>query len=232
MKSSVVMSGLVVASLFAMSPSANANNLVNGATNVAPDVFDLTSPPLVLQTSISGTYQLKDAGGDVLADGTYGEVVFLDPNNNLGGACSGKCLDFVFFFSNVSSDIAVPDDVQRVTTLSFAGFLADAGYDTGCGNIANPVLPTSMDRSSSGDTIGFNTNVAPGQMSECLVVETNATNWTTGDLNFIDGGIASVAGFAPVPGPVVGAGLPGLIFACGGLLALARRRRRGLDVAA
>jgi hypothetical protein len=40
------------------------------------------------------------------------------------------------------------------------------------------------------------------------------------------GGLTGPVDVSVVPGPVVGAGLPGLVMACGGLLALARRRRK------
>ena len=43
-----------------------------------------------------------------------------------------------------------------------------------------------------------------------------------GNTGAVDASVRSVA----VPGPIVGAGLPGLIAACGGLLALGRRRRQ------
>jgi hypothetical protein len=45
-------------------------------------------------------------------------------------------------------------------------------------------------------------------------------------LDVAEAGNISNTGFASTPGPILGAGWPGLIAACGGLIALARRRRQ------
>jgi hypothetical protein len=68
-------------------------------------------------------------------------------------------------------------------------------------------FPAAITESLNGDVLTFATPVV------------QAPNVTTVTATYS-------IGAAPAPGPVVGAGVPGLIAACGGLLAWARRRRR------
>src|SRR5262249_50514815 len=56
-------------------------------------------------------------------------------------------------------------------------------------------------------------NIAAAQIGACPVGCTGSSSFTA-------------TGFAAVPTPTVGAGLPSVVLACGGLLAFARRRRQ------
>jgi hypothetical protein len=65
-----------------------------------------------------------------------------------------------------------------------------------------------------------------------VAVSKNQHNFVVPEGVTVDGGLSFsetsllVNAFSLVPGPIAGAGVPGLVAACGGLLALARRRRR------
>jgi hypothetical protein len=117
-------------------------------------------------------------------------------------------LDFLYYLTNNSTS---KDALTRTTTTDFTGDLsADTVGFLADGNVA----PVTVDRSLSGDTIGFSfaaNSLLPGLSSDILVIETDATAFTTGSVFAIDGGVTSIAGYAPTPEPAsVGLLLGGL----------------------
>jgi len=207
------MKGRLLVSLFAiallsLSSTAMATILGPGGVPeptgaVAPDILPVGAFPAVttLLASTGGTFTTLDLSG------TYEAVVLSDPANVF---CAG-CLDFeIQIVTSVGAD-----NVGRVTTANFAGFLTDVGYDPAfCGIFvcSVPIIaPTTVDRNTD-DTIGFNFagGVGGGAGSSILEIETNAHSYKSGIIGIIDGSPTGVLGYAPnVPEPGV-AGLLGL----------------------
>jgi hypothetical protein len=133
------------------------------------------------------------AFGNLTTGGFVQEQVY---KGNLFGA---NDLSFVYQFQVSNGDIA------RLTGSAFGAFLTDV---TQAPNAAGEIAAISADRGPSGDPVGFNFTFPPGvvspQLSFQLVVATNATNFTGGNIGLIDAVTSNVPGFAPfapVPEP-------------------------------
>jgi hypothetical protein len=195
-RSSIALTTLALCLVFAT--AASATPLTPNSSAVGAQVVP---PP----TPVPGPF-LKDTGVQPfsvgLITGTYEEVVFMDQFT--GG------LDFVYaIHNNTSSGL---DAIGRSTTTDFTGFSTNVGFDTTATNLLGNTptqKPLFVDRSGSGDSIGF--QFAPpsplvstfigGTDSFNLVIETDALYVTSGVINFIDGGAAGFPGYAPLLTP-------------------------------
>jgi PEP-CTERM motif len=204
MKTTLLAGALATCALWSFAPSAALPNILSsGDTGVAPDTF-AAPPTFTILTSVSQE-ALSSVEPDLVVN--LFEGVISDPTNVFGAGD----LDFIFVVSNLPDGF---NNVERVTTSSFAGFKTDVGYFAAFPGIP----PTTVDRLTSA-TIGFNFfgGIAPGSDSAQLAIETNATRFTSGFLSAFNTGSATITGFAPsVPEPSTWAmmlvGLAGLGF--------------------
>jgi hypothetical protein len=89
------------------------------------------------------------------------------------------------------------------------------------------IAPTQGDVTTSGSVVGFQFGppdtgkIAPGHSSNVFVISTNATNYTTGNAELLDGGSQTVSAFQPANVPEPGT----MVLLGAGLLALAGFRK-------
>lgn len=166
--------------------------------------------------STSSAFTGKDAGNNVLFSGTLELKIIRE---TVAGT-----LDFYYRLSN---DSGSADAIHRFTNIDFGGYSTDVDFRT---DLAGGTVPAAYaDRSANGSIVGFDFTLGggglltPGSTSKWFFIKTDATNYHAGSTAVINGGVATVASYAPaapVPEPMTMA-LAGMALA-----AAARRRRR------
>ncbi len=200
---------LSLCGIVAVSSSSFAAILIPNSV-IVPTPLPLPIVGAVVDTS-THAFVGKDSFNNVVFTGSETTTVY---GGDLGNALGG--LTFVY---SVSNDVTSPDTIDRVTLTGFKTFIVDADFVVGGG-----LFPATVDRSFSGDVIGFSfpvpNSLLPGQTTAQLVLRTNAPADIPDTLSAIDGGTGVATSFGPAVPEPASLGLLSL-----GGVALLRRRR-------
>lgn len=206
----VALTGSALAVVPGTSPLAPGNTVVAG-------VVPFGNNPGTLLATIASPWSFTTTAGTT--SGRFTTAVFQE---------AGGTLDFYY---QVTNDPGSATALARMIAVNFSTFSTSVGYVLDGGATMGGLFlngtwaPTSADRNASGSVVGFNwdnpNELQPGTISYTMVISTNATAFTAGNVSLIDGGATTVAAFQPtaVPEPATMAAL-GM-----GALALIRRKR-------
>jgi hypothetical protein len=191
-------------------PGANSNSASQQGLPTATGLFGGPLPLILARTSFTAPINFNDLAGNTIP-GFFASDSPPQTLANCTGACATNPLSQGNFeFATVfrfAFTIAVAETLSITHDDGISLFLAGTENTTNSNNL----LPLSA---ASPTTAQLTTiTIGPGSY-DLWYAEVNGLP-----------AVLQVDGVA-VPGPVVGAGLPGLIAACGGLLGLARRRRK------
>jgi hypothetical protein len=183
----VLLAASAAFAMVAAAPAAQAIVLDPG-TSGSPDLLSLGSG----STLVANTGSLPFSNSAF--SGTIDEWVYEDTANTFG---SGDLTWVIQVVNSANSS----DAMARVTAGNFATFMTDVG-DNGGAN-----APSLVDRDTPGHTIGFSWaatgGLLAGQTSDLLMIDTNASRFTTGTLAVIDSQTSDLSAYEPsaVPEP-------------------------------
>lgn len=220
------------------------------APNAAADLIG-TTPTLPGDTVFPGLVAPGTNPGTLLAS-------LSDPFVSSLGTESGTIVTAVYmeaggtldFYYQITNNLTAPkcgavghpvcDPLVLAANTDFLGFKTATGFRidgatlSGGVFVNGTVAPVTADRNAGGGVVDFSflppdsAKIQPGQISSVLVVSTDATNFTAGNVSVIGGGVATVSAFEPTGTVIPTPEPPSLLLLGTGLLSALSVLRRKL----